>query len=257
MGSPVDCNCVLVEGESTVLLVDTGSTAKEGASLRRAVEVELKGRALVVVNTHAHYDHCFGNCAFSDRPIWGSDGCVRDLREAGASQRRRASDSWRETAPAFAAELESAAICPPVNLVWDRASLALGALRAELIVLGPAHTDHDLIVHLPELGVVLAGDLVEESGPPALEDSFPLSWATALDRIIDLAPRIVVPGHGREVPLEFVARQRDELAALARWCTARIAHGPEEQDPSLPFGSDQLKVALARARLEAGPDPSR
>ena len=48
----------------------------------------------VVVNTHAHFDHCFGNATFAGEqpqlPIWGHAGCRTTLAASGDRQREYA-----------------------------------------------------------------------------------------------------------------------------------------------------------------------
>jgi glyoxylase-like metal-dependent hydrolase (beta-lactamase superfamily II) len=252
VGSPVDVNCTLVRGDRLALLVDTGSTREEGLELRSAVEPELEGRELVVVNTHAHYDHCFGNSAFSGSPIYASAGCRTELLRSGPAQRQEAADSCREADPEFAARLRAAPIVPPDHLVAQEVHLDLGGVEARLLVIGRGHTDHDLVVDLPEMGIVLAGDLVEESGPPALEDCYPLSWAGALRRLLDLGEGVIVPGHGEPVGPGFVTRQSQLLRHLGEWCLGELGAGPRISERPRALTPAALEVALARARVELG-----
>jgi glyoxylase-like metal-dependent hydrolase (beta-lactamase superfamily II) len=82
--------------------------------------------------------------------------------------------------------------------------------------LGAGHTDHDLVVHVPDAALVYAGDLVEQGGPPDFSDARPLDWPATLDALLtELGPDTVVPGHGEPVGREFVAGQRDALAEVA------------------------------------------
>ena len=246
----MNVNCVLVTGDLRALLVDTGSTREEGLELRRAVEAQLEGRELAVVNTHAHYDHCFGNSAFEDVASYASRGCVADLVRSGSAQRRLAAESFRVTDPGFADRLDSAPISVARQLVDGTEILDLGGVRAELRVMGRGHTDHDLIVVLPELGAVVAADLVEEGGLPALEDAYPLSWPRALARILELRPELVVPGHGRTVSPQFVAEQLEQLRRLAKWCRRQLEGGCGPAAYEGPFTSEHLRTALERARIE-------
>jgi glyoxylase-like metal-dependent hydrolase (beta-lactamase superfamily II) len=73
-------------------------------------------------------------------------------------------------------------------------------------------------VRIPDADAVLAGDLVEESAPPALgDDSWPMDWPLTLDLVLGLLTpsSVVVPGHGKPVDREFVERQRDDLGVVA------------------------------------------
>ena len=66
--------------------------------------------------------------------------------------------------------------------------------------------------------VVFAGDLVEESGDPAIDsDSDVAAWPATMDRLLAVGgpDAIYVPGHGNVVDAGFVRRQRNWLARRA------------------------------------------
>jgi glyoxylase-like metal-dependent hydrolase (beta-lactamase superfamily II) len=86
--------------------------------------------------------------------------------------------------------------------------------------LGGGHTRSDLVVVVAggnvDPTVVFTGDLVEESGAPAIDaDSDVAAWPTTLDRVLALGgpDAIYVPGHGAVVGADFVRHQRDWLDA--------------------------------------------
>jgi glyoxylase-like metal-dependent hydrolase (beta-lactamase superfamily II) len=92
----------------------------------------------------------------------------------------------------------------------------LGGRRVDLLDLGPGHTDHDLVVGVPDAGAVFAGDLVEQGAPPSFgPDSVAPAWPRTLDALLGLRPATVVPGHGDPVEAAFVAAQRDLLGRVA------------------------------------------
>jgi hypothetical protein len=64
--------------------------------------------------------------------------------------------------------------------------------------------------------VVFSGDLIEESGDPAIDaDSDVAAWPETLDRLLAVGGpgAAYVPGHGNIVDAEFVRRQRDWLSS--------------------------------------------
>jgi glyoxylase-like metal-dependent hydrolase (beta-lactamase superfamily II) len=81
-----------------------------------------------------------------------------------------------------------------------------------LIHVGPAHTAGDLIVHLPELRVVFAGDVLFRSCTPIGWEGTYERWMGALDDIVALDPQVIVPGHG---PLCDAAGAREMREYLA------------------------------------------
>ncbi|WP_344454392.1 MBL fold metallo-hydrolase [Actinocorallia aurantiaca] len=203
-----DVNTGVIAGRLGAVLIDTRASVPEGLELREQLR-ELGFKAPVaVVNTHGHFDHCFGNAAF-DGPFWGH------LDLPGYLER----EAWRTLAeddPDWALQVEGTPVTAPSRLVRDTALIDLGDRIVELHHLGRGHTGHDLLVRVPDCGLVFAGDLVEEAGPPCYgSDSFPLDWPITLTRLLGLEPDLIVPGHGDPVGARFVERQRDAIASVA------------------------------------------
>lgn len=221
-----------VIGRERVLVVDTRSTTLQARELIGDLR-RLTRLPWVVVNTHVHFDHAFGNAAFRPCEIWAHQGCAEALRLHGPAQRENVV-RW---VPGLARELNGTPLDPPDRTFEAWAELDLGDRRVELRHLGRAHTDHDVIVHVPDTATIFAGDLVEHGAPPGFEDSFPLDWPATLGLLLDLADGVVVPGHGEPVSADYVAAQLADIAFLAEtarrtWPELRDAgHDPHGHAP--------------------------
>ena len=242
-----DLNVGAVVGHDEVLVVDTRSWVAEATELLADLRALTRLPCRQVVNTHWHFDHCYGNATLRPAAIWGHERCAARLAgEEGEARRRRLMAGNSEAADALAGVV----LDPPDRTVGDAGGdLAVGGRRVELRWCGRGHTDNDLVVLVPDAGVVFAGDLVEEGAPPQFGDAFPLEWPATLDRLLALAPPTVVPGHGDVVDHRFVAGQRDQLAALAGLCR-QVAAGDlaaAEAVRAAPFPEPFVRVALERA----------
>ncbi|MGY1782205.1 MBL fold metallo-hydrolase [Geodermatophilus sp. SYSU D01036] len=236
----LDLNCGLVVGDGACLVVDTRSSPAEAADLAAAVR-RVTPHPWTVVNTHAHYDHCFGNAAFRPATVWGTRGCAADLLATGEAQRAaRVAELLAAGDDAAAEQVRRAPLDPPDALVDDVAVLDVGGVEVVLRFLGRGHTGHDLVVEVED-GTVFAGDLVEEGAPPAFEDAFPAEWPATLGRLHALARGPVVPGHGAVVDGDFVGAQREELlAVLAAVRAGRLDRGP--------YDAATMRTAASRLR---------
>ena len=223
---PLDVSICLVRGDDRLLLVDTRSNPREARELVDDVAGLGIGEIRRFVNTHAHYDHSFGNQVFAELPGFGHRGIPAHFAEFetprleawNADPEAQPQYDWREVRPT-----------PPGTLIDAPTELELGGRRVRLLPLGPGHTDTDLVVHVPDADVWIVGDVVEESGPPMYgSGSFPLDWPAVLfalaEQIDDDA--IVVPGHGRPVDRAFVVEQAAALDAVAQ--AIRVGHARTE-----------------------------
>jgi glyoxylase-like metal-dependent hydrolase (beta-lactamase superfamily II) len=246
----LDLNVGAVLGDDEVLVVDTRSWVAEATELLADLRALTRLPCRQVVNTHWHFDHCYGNATLRPAAIWGHERCVARLVGDGEARRRRLMAEHPEVAEALA----EVVLDPPDRQVGDGgAELEVGGRRVELRFCGRGHTDNDLVVAVPDAGVVFAGDLVEEGAPPQFGDAFPLEWPATLDRLVALGPATVVPGHGDVVDPGFVRGQRAELAAMAALCR-RVAAGElpaAEAVRRAPFPEAFARAALDRAAATA------
>jgi glyoxylase-like metal-dependent hydrolase (beta-lactamase superfamily II) len=84
----------------------------------------------------------------------------------------------------------------PTTLFDTRYELDLDGTEVHLIYVGPCHQVGDTIIHVPKEGVIFAGDvLFRQCTPMGWTGSFD-KWFQCLDLMIELDPKIIVPGHG-------------------------------------------------------------
>ncbi len=241
----IDQTIGLVVGDGAALVVDSRSSPRQAAELRAEVR-SLTAAPLVVVNTHHHWDHTFGNAFFRPAPIWGHERCAAALRERGEAMRRQIAAEL----PELMAELAEVAIDPPDRTFTRTAALEVGDRAVELRHLGRGHTDNDIVVLVPDAAVLFAGDLVEVGAPPSFSDAYPLDWPGTLGLLLDLVGGPVVPGHGEVSDRTHVEGQLGDIAAVAS--AARRTHadggGPEDAAALVDrFPEPVTRLALTRA----------
>lgn len=122
-------------------------------------------------------------------------------------------------------DFEGIRITPPTQTFTASMQLEIGGRTLELIEVGPAHSPGDLLVHVPDERVVFAGDLVFVGVTPLMWVGPVENWIAGLDRIVALAPRLVVPGHGPTTDLAGVLAVREYWEFVATAVRARLADG--------------------------------
>ncbi len=76
-------------------------------------------------------------------------------------------------------------------------TIDLSSFRVDRLYVGPAHTEGDLVVHLPDEGVVFAGDVFFHRCTPIGWEGSTDPWIAALARIEELEPESVGTGNGQ------------------------------------------------------------
>jgi glyoxylase-like metal-dependent hydrolase (beta-lactamase superfamily II) len=259
-----DVNVSVVEGEAGLLVVDTNASSRAArrviADLRR-----LSPRPVVgLVNTHDHFDHTFGNSAFreeyGDVPITAHESTARSMVVTGEHAQRTLGSSGDSRA----AEIAETVLVAADHTFSSVTAIDLGDRSVELVHPGRGHTAGDLVVRIDDADVLLAGDLVEESGMPAYgEDCFPLDWPHALDLTLELIGpgTVVVPGHGAPVDRDFVFEQRSAIGVVAQTIRDLAGRGvPLGQAlaaEAWPYPSEALGDAVRRGYEQLPRDAKR
>ena len=262
---PFDVTVSVVAGTDGLAVVDTRCSLAEARELREHLRELSPAPVRWVVNTHAHFDHVWGNAEFAaprqvpPAQFWAHRAAAAELAAAVAGDPEAAAFKAELAAksPRWAERMAELVEVVPEHTVTTSHTLDLGGRSVRLLHLGRGHTGGDLVLHVPDADAVLVGDLVEESGPPAFgPDSYPLDWAPTLDALLAStgagSGTVVVPGHGEAVDVGFVRAQRDRIRAVADRCTALHAAGVKAAEAPAAGGDwayapDQLDHAVERA----------
>ena len=248
-----DQNIGLVLGAERSLLIDTRTSPRQADEVRRDARTITARPIDVAVNTHAHFDHCFGNQRLRPAPIYGHERCATMLRATGGRQLER----LFEAMPERAAEWREIVVDPPDRTFSETARIDLGGRVVELRHLGRGHTDNDVVAIVDDAGIVFAGDLLENGAPPSFGDAYPLDWPETASRLLELMRDVVVPGHGDVGDRRFAEDQLAGFLAVAE-LGRRVRRGELTLDRAAaagPYeafepGASREPIARAVAQLE-------
>jgi hypothetical protein len=160
-------------------------------------------------------------------------------------------ESMKEDAAAWLpdrlADIADVVITPPTKVFEATATLELGGVQVAMSYHGFGHTDADIVITVGD--VAFLGDLVEEGAPPVFDDGYPLSWPGTLRSALDLAPGIIVPGHGDVLDPASAQGQLGEIEAVAVTARRVLDEGlPVEEAARLgPYPAEVMTSALNRA----------
>ena len=245
-----DLNIGVVRGSDSLLVLDTRQDLPKAEELLDDLRV-FGAPVRWVVNSHYHFDHTFGNQRFVERSrgepphgpaaevspdleLWGHEDLPRMLLDDEEDMRAALLHTYGDDA---AAEFDRVTLMPPDHLVTDRHVLDLGDRGVELAHFGRGHTSNDLVVAAPASGVVFAGDLLEESGPPAYGmDCYPLDWPATAGALVAQGATTFVPGHGDVMPATVARDQSAAIADVARLVRELHASGVSVRDAVAELG---------------------
>jgi 2-keto-4-pentenoate hydratase/2-oxohepta-3-ene-1,7-dioic acid hydratase in catechol pathway/glyoxylase-like metal-dependent hydrolase (beta-lactamase superfamily II) len=107
----------------------------------------------------------------------------------------------------------------------DRLTIEVGGREVHLLNLGPAHTAADSVVHVPDAGVLFAGDLLFIGCTPIVWAGPIANWVAACDAMITLDAPTVVPGHGPVTDPDGIRAVRGYLVHVAEQAEAAYRNG--------------------------------
>lgn len=205
-------NAGIAYGPEATIVIDSRLTPALGSELAAAVSNGYReaDASLMVVNTHFHGDHWFGNSAFHNAVIIASEWTKQALRREWRSQVARFSSLRPEQAEAFAAVEPR---LPHVGIT-DHLVIELGGQEVVIETVQPAHTPGDLVVWGDSGRAAFVGDLVFNEAWPVLWDADVDGWLKTLEALADRAPEVVVPGHGPCGGVELIERMGAALELL-------------------------------------------
>ena len=223
-------NAGIIVGDGGVLVIDSLRVPSFARDLIRDVRHVTDKPVQYVINTHAHWDHSWGNEEFPQATIIGHQNCYREMVDVEWNRQ------WREKVfsggLAWSEEAGLVNITPP-NLTFETTMrLYFGGRELELIYFGKAHTSGDMYIHLPAEKLIFAGDVIQDRRVPYFGDSYPAEWPDTDDRLVGLSVERFVSGHGPVGDHQGIVESRDFIHALVGHTRASIQEGRGESDTS-------------------------
>jgi 2-keto-4-pentenoate hydratase/2-oxohepta-3-ene-1,7-dioic acid hydratase in catechol pathway/glyoxylase-like metal-dependent hydrolase (beta-lactamase superfamily II) len=107
----------------------------------------------------------------------------------------------------------------------DKLTIDVGGRTVTLLNLGPAHTGADTVIHVPDAGVLFAGDLLFIGGTPIVWAGPIANWIAACDTMLGLDAPTVVPGHGPVSDADGIRAVRAYLVHITEQADAAYRDG--------------------------------
>ncbi len=193
---------LLLHAEHTVI-VDPGILPSEIDDLAQSVR-EVAPVAVTLVFTHAHWDHVLGRSWWPEAETIAHDafsGAMRDKVAAFSKEAEALASAAGETWPRPFA---------PYRIDHEVSGLHFRMVGPWRLVFrsAPGHCEHQINVHLPEHGVLIAADMLSDLEIPDLHQP-PDTYRQSLDALLPIAHggaiQTLIPGHGA------IARGREDV----------------------------------------------
>ena len=261
-GSWGETNAALVAGDGASLLADTLWTpALTRAMLEAMSPVTAAAPIRHVVNTHADGDHCWGNQVLAGQTeIVATEAAAHEMRElspktlgafralakglrAGGRVRLPGSAAGAYVSGMFAPfDFSEVELTTPTRTFSGELTLEVDGRAVELIDVGPAHTAGDAILWVPDARTVIAADILFADCTPVMWAGPAERWIAALDRILELEPEVVLPGHGPVSGPAEVRTLRDYWSMVDTAVQLRFGEGRSPFEAAVEItGSDDFR----------------
>jgi len=195
----------LISDDDGALLVDCLVTEQEGRELAAWVRSHDREPGYVYI-THPHADHFLGLteilAAFPEaRPVALAES-IPAMEEQISPAHLRVWSGY------FPGQVTDKPVSPgPLA----GTTLPIGGSTATVIPVGTTDTGHSSVVHVPDLSLVVSGDVVYNQTHMWLMRSTPdsrASWARALDAVAALEADTLIAGHRNPVAADDDARRQ-------------------------------------------------
>jgi glyoxylase-like metal-dependent hydrolase (beta-lactamase superfamily II) len=239
-----DNNVTALKTSDGIVVIDSYTSPEAAAVVKDLIIEELgSDRFLYVINTHHHWDHSQGNQVFEEAAVVGHENCRVSMikqaenpsffvennissrniaiSEGGESEGSKKEDIPPPPPPTYTLLLDSPGfeLTPPEITFRDELTIYCGDTTFDLIFFGTAHTDNDILIHVPEQKLLFVGDLFFKKSLPMISEYYRPDvrrWRIVREMIEERKDEItrVVPGHGEFMTAEDLMLRMDYLLGL-------------------------------------------
>jgi len=241
-----DANIVALNSDKGIVVIDTDVSPSFAALLRQEItKVFGSDDFAYVINTHSHGDHTYGNQVFADAIIVAHENCPGEMKEnsgrventaarlkaalgqmkAGLEKMEKDSDQAKgmeQRVAYYEAMLKGYekdfVLTLPSITFREGMTLHLGNMTLDMMYFGTSHSKSDILIHCPEEGLWVTGDLFFPRVDLYIDSERVLElprWLANLEKIVQTEKdtKTIVPGHEEFLTMEKLKKIQDYVKA--------------------------------------------
>jgi len=235
-------NIIAIATVKGLIVVDTSKDVKTMAKMRKKIESFFsRDDFIYVINTHEHLEHLGGNAVFPNCTIIAHDNLKKGVEETlprykeyfrnmipnledqlknmdedsdEAAQLKKSIKEMKENQASLENEFE---LVVPTVTFSDRLTLDCGNLTINLIYYGCGHSNSDILVHIPQEGVLAIGSACNLDIPPLINPNLKNDyerWNVVLTELLNDENKVdyIVSSH-----LDFGYMTREDLVFIRHY----------------------------------------
>ena len=202
-------------------VIDTLMSPQDMRPLLELLAERAGERRTVVVNTHHHWDHVYGNAAFPGRDIVAQRACPRLI----LAQSNTADESVPRQPPE--------GVPLPTITFGDHLTYSDEPETVHLIHT-PGHSEDSLVVFLAGARLLFAGDTLEWPLPNFAQRDGKDAWIHTLRQLKQLPVDVLVPSHGPPMGRALIDANERYISAVYEAVAAAKKAGAGRNDLALP-----------------------
>ena len=215
-----------------------------------------------LVNTHANGDHTHGNGLCSNAEIIASEASAQEMAAFGPEQLHQImqmAPQLGETGRYFldifgSFDFSDVAEKLPTQTFTGSYQIKVGDREVELVEVGPAHTNGDILVFVDGGNTVFTGDILFIDGTPIMWAGPVGNWIKACDLIMQRKPEVIVPGHGPITDVKGVQRVKDYLIYIDAEAHKRFDAGMSVREAALDISISDFESWTDAERIAVNVD---
>lgn len=237
----LNTNLGFIVSDQGVLVINSGPSQRVAQALHAAIKKITSKPVKWVVNVNSQNHHWLGNAYFKSLGvvIIAHKEADRVMHEVGDMQLSANKTLLKEKAA-------GTNLVYPSELIDESRELKVGDITIQLIHFGRAHTPGDIALWLPQQKIIFSGDIVFTERMLAV---IPLGdsngWVQAFDKLMQLKPDTIVPGHGHSTTPEKARKDTHDYLVYLRAATKKaLDKGEMMQDTVDNVDQSQFKYLV-------------
>jgi cyclase len=225
------CNVGIIATSKGSVIVDTPLISRQAKALNEDL-IERQHQAVrFIVITHGHGDHILGTALFGeDTLVIGNRRSYERMGKHKRSWVREWAGSWNWENQDELSEMMAARIWLPDVVFEDELTLKLGDVEIVILPL-PGHLPEIVGVFVPEAGALITGDALFCGHHPYMGEGNFQVWLESLEKMKNLKPKCIIPGHGPVCGVEAIEKQQQYMEKMVEVSTT---WNPEEGEDAIP-----------------------